>query len=142
MKKTVGMFLVAATCLALAGCLGRSSAALKLNSSQITRMSDSKVCDALIELGATNQLSGTWLIEAQKRQLTYCVEQGKQKAQRRREAMDRISKGLQTIGNEISKSQTYEVIPGIQPPGVLDPNRNRMNCQVYRQTYGASVNCW
>ena len=70
MKKTMGMFLVAATCLALAGCLGRSSAALKLNSSQITRMSVSKVCDALIELGASNQLSGTWLIEAQKRQLT------------------------------------------------------------------------
>ena len=36
--------------------------------------SDSKVCDALIELGASNQLSGTWLIEAQKRQLTFCVD--------------------------------------------------------------------
>ena len=69
--------LVIAACgIVLAGCLTRSPAALNLNSNQISKMSDSKVCEALIDLGGVNRLSARWLREAQQRNLSLCVEQG------------------------------------------------------------------
>lgn len=69
-------FVIAACGVVLTGCLTRSPAALNLNSDQISRMSDSKVCEALIDLGSVNQLSSRWLREAQQRKLSLCVEQG------------------------------------------------------------------
>jgi hypothetical protein len=58
----------------------------------------------------TAQLAG-WLLEAQKRQLNVCVEQGQQKAQRQREAMQRIGNSLEQMGHEIPKSHLTRSIP-------------------------------